>query len=90
MRLGLELYYDAFWDLNSCRPSGWNLGPISWTTLHDYAKAYEFDEEQFSDLVHYVRELDVAYLDHQQKKGKGKWQTHSQSSKSGWGSGRSK
>jgi hypothetical protein len=90
MRLGLELYYGSFWDLSSCRVTGWSLGPIPWTAIHDYARAYGFDEEQTDDLIYYVRELDIAYLQYEHKKAKQKWPTSSASSESGWGSGRSK
>ena len=60
--LGLELFYDAFWDLNSCRDAGWSLGPVPWTVIHDFATAFQLDDEQFDDLYYYIRRMDDAYL----------------------------
>lgn len=34
---GLELYLNAFWDLNSCRQIGMDVGPIPWTAIQKYA-----------------------------------------------------
>ena len=65
---GLELYYDAFLELNSCRTTGFGLGPIPWTAMCDYAEAFELDEEQKDDLFYYVRAMDVAYLEHQARR----------------------
>lgn len=69
--MGLELYYDAFWDLNSCREVGFGLGPIPWTSIKDYAITFEFDTEQFEDLYYFVRSMDDVYMKfHAPKKGK--------------------
>lgn len=72
LQLGLELFYDAFWDLNGCRTFGMGMGPIPWTAIKDFAQAFEFDEEQFDDLYYYVRRMDDAYLKHHAPKKKGK------------------
>jgi len=65
---GLELYYDAFLELSSCRFTGFALGPIPWTAMRDYAEAFELDEEQKDDLFYFVRAMDVAYLEHQARR----------------------
>ena len=82
LQLGLELYYDAFWELGSCRVSGWSAGPIPWVAINDYAEAFEFDEEQREALTYYTRRLDQAYLMfHAPKETKGKkWQPRKQES----------
>lgn len=69
--LGLGLYYDAFWDLSSSRSFGLAAGPISWTVIVDYARAYGLDEVQTDDLIYYVREMDNVWLDHHKPKGSG-------------------
>ena len=65
--MGLELYWNAFMELNSCRNSGWSSGPIPWTAILDYSKAYEFDEIQTMDLFFYTRSMDNAMLEHEAK-----------------------
>lgn len=68
--LGLELFYGAFLDLNSCRSSGWSLSPIPWTSIMDYAKAFEIEGEQKDDLFYFIRFMDEKYLEHLDKKNK--------------------
>lgn len=69
--LGLELFYDAFWDLNSCRDLGAvGFGPIPWSAVKDYAQTFELDSEQFQDLYYYIRRMDDAYLKFCSPKGK--------------------
>lgn len=70
LRFGLDLYYGAFFDLNSCRMSGWAEGPIPWTSIKDYCIAHELDDEQIEDMFYLVRAMDNAYLDFHLKKAK--------------------
>ena len=71
LRMGLELYYDAFRELTTCRASGWSLGPIPWLAMREYAVAFQFSEEQSNWLYYLVRQMDEAYRDHHApKKGK--------------------
>jgi len=64
LRMGLELYYGAFWDLSTCRPLGMSEGPISWLSIDAYATARGLDAEQRDDLHHHIRAMDRAYLGH--------------------------
>ena len=66
--LGLELYYDAFWDLSTCRPNGMGAGPIPWNVIHDYGSTFTFDTEQMEDLFYLVRVMDNVFLAHHSKK----------------------
>lgn len=67
--LGLEIYYQAFMDLTSCRGHGYGTeGPISWLTIAEYADRLEFDDDQRSDLFYFVQKLDAVYLDFKTKK----------------------
>lgn len=67
LRMGLELFYGAFFDLIGCR-SGWGDGPIQYNAIMDYARHHEFDAEQTDDLVFYLSQLDEVYLKHVKKK----------------------
>lgn len=61
LRLGLELYFGAFLDLCNSR-SGMGDGPIPWTIVAEYARAYGFDEVQSEDLHYYVTAMDGVYM----------------------------
>ena len=65
---GLELYYDAFLDLNSCRQLGMGVGPIPWMAVSDYAVAMGLSREQTEDLHHHMRAMDNAYSEYWSKK----------------------
>lgn len=69
--LGLQLYYEAFFDLNSERSHGMGLTAIPWSRIKDYAVAYEFDEDQTENLFIYIRAMDnanITYLESKQPK----------------------
>ncbi len=66
--MGLGLYYQAFWDLDSCRTYGMSEGPIGWLSVDAYATARGFDEEQRADLHHHIAAMDRVYLKHQSDK----------------------
>jgi len=73
LAMGMELYYNAYIELSTCRPSGWGASPIPWSAISDYGRTFEFDEEQFDDLFFFVRALDSAFLDyHKEKSEQGK------------------
>lgn len=67
LRIGLELYYSAFMDLCTSR-QGFGDGPISWSTVNEYAKAYGLDDEQSEYLQFYISRMDIAYMQHVNKK----------------------
>ena len=69
---GLELYYEAFWELSSTRAVGFALGPVPWGAVDSYATRYGFDDEQREDLVYYVRAMDNAYLKYHEPKKRGR------------------
>lgn len=68
LRFGLEMYYGAYLDLMTCRTLGMGLGPIPWTAINQYAKAYDYTEEQEDDLQFYISRMDNAYLEAVSKK----------------------
>lgn len=68
LAFGMQLYFDAFLELSSCRQIGQALGPIPWTAINDYAIYLGLDEDQQEDMHHFVRELDNEYVRHESKK----------------------
>jgi len=68
LELGLELYYGAFLDLNSCRPIGMDEGPIPWIAIFDYCDRLGIEGEQREDMFHHVRVLDLAYFEFKSSK----------------------
>ena len=64
LMMGWELYWNAFWDLSTCRQSGFGAGPIPWLAIRDYAVTFGFDEDQEDDLYHFMRVLDNTFLEH--------------------------
>lgn len=69
LEFGLDIYYNAFTDLHTCR-SGMGDGPIPWITIEYYADRMGMDQEQ-RELLHYViAEMDDTYGRHVAKKNK--------------------
>ena len=68
LALGMELYYGAFMDLSTCRQMGMGPSPIPWSVILDYARVFNFDDEQQEDLFFFVRALDKAFLDYHREK----------------------
>lgn len=57
------LYYEGFWELNTCRSYGNGVvGPIPWTAVRAYADEHEFKGHSRADLFTIIRALDDAYL----------------------------
>lgn len=62
---GLDLYYEAFVQLTTCRT--YDLDgkpyPIPWTAIQAYGERYRFKGKDFDQLVDMVRALDRATLE---------------------------
>ena len=65
---GLEIYYQAFWDLSTTRQHGMGLGPIPWDKVEEYADRGLYNEEQRSALHFYIQRMDTLYLNKMNKK----------------------
>lgn len=74
LHLGLELYYECFWDLTSDRQMGYGIGPIPTSMIINYGRALGLDETQMDSLLYYIRALDNVYLDFRAKEIKQGWQ----------------
>ena len=64
LHLGLELYFDAFAELNTCRSVSWSAGPIPWSVVQDYGTTFGFEAEELEDLHYHIRKMDQAFLSH--------------------------
>lgn len=56
-------YLRAFWDLSSCRPSSFSVGPIPWNLIVQYAERYGLDEDIVESFIYIMRAMDKVYLD---------------------------
>lgn len=69
---GLQLYLDAFFDLDSERSHAVGITPIPWTSIRSYAEAYDFDEDQTEDCFFFVKRMDAENMKRlERKRGKG-------------------
>jgi hypothetical protein len=62
LRLGLQLYFNAFFDLDSERAQGFTIGRIPWIAICRYAEFYGFDEEQSQALLYFIKAMDTVHL----------------------------
>ena len=67
LSLGLDLFYTAFHDLNSCRTLGFAEGPIPWLAIDDYCGRLSITGVQREDLLYHVQQLDTVYLEYRAK-----------------------
>lgn len=67
---GLEIFYNAFIELNSCRSIGMDMGEIPWVAIAKYAEVHEFEGEQRDDLFYFAQALDSAYISYRQSRSK--------------------
>lgn len=70
LQQGLELYWNAFVDLNTCRSVGMAAGPIPWDSILKYANEYQFAGFQREALFYHVRAMDVAFLSYNRARDK--------------------
>lgn len=59
---GLQLYLQAFFDLDAERSHGFSLSQIPWSKIKEYSKDLELDEEQTDDMLFFIRKMDSAHL----------------------------
>jgi hypothetical protein len=67
---GLDLYYNAFWNLCSDRQLGMSVGPIPYSSIANYCKDWKLDEEMSDNMKKLVRKMDGTFLEWQEKKSK--------------------
>ena len=62
LKLGLELFLQAFFELDTERNHSMGICPIAWSSMKTYSEYYEFDHEQSEDLSFFIRRMDSAHL----------------------------
>ena len=60
---GLEVYLQAFFDLDSERNHGMGAMAIPWSSIVKYAEFQRMDDDQTQDLLYFVRAMDSWNLD---------------------------
>lgn len=68
--MGLELFFNAWFELTSTRPVGMGTGPIPWNVVQDYAERFDFDDFQTEALHYYMGAMDTVYFEYQEIKNK--------------------
>lgn len=68
LQIGLQLFLQAFFDLDTERSHSMGIVLIPWSSIKDYARTYEFDEEQTEDLLFLIRAMDIAHTKNISKK----------------------
>ncbi len=64
---GLELYHQAFLDLNSCRALSEVMGPIPILAMLEYCWIHEIDGEQREDFLWLLQRLDLKFMQRSNK-----------------------
>ena len=67
---GLELYFEAFIELNTCRSAGGSPGPIPSWCIDEYCIRLGLTEDEAEDLHYHIRMMDQAFLQHIAEKNK--------------------
>lgn len=62
LETGLQLYLQAFFDLDSERSHAFSLVRIPSSAVRAYAYEFDFDEEQTELLTFYIEQMDGAHL----------------------------
>lgn len=55
------MYLQAFFDLDSERSHSMGITVIPWSAIDNYARAYDFSDEQREDLIYFLRAMDNAH-----------------------------
>lgn len=58
------LYWNAFWDLETCRPVGFGIAKIPWTAIDQWASRHGYFGEAFERLTNIIAQMDGAYIKH--------------------------
>lgn len=62
LRWGLELYFEAYFDLDTERSHAAGFTSIPWSSIVRYAQLYDFDEDQTERLLVHIRKMDNANI----------------------------
>lgn len=59
---GLDLYLQAFFELDTERNSGMNIAPIPASAVRLYNQSYDITGEMAEDMLEFIRVLDNAFI----------------------------
>ena len=63
LKIGLEFYWRAFWELATCRQIAHGAeGPIPWTSMNEYATRFEIRGDEFDRFAMVIKAVDSKYL----------------------------
>lgn len=62
LQIGLQLFLQAFLDLDTDRQAAMSVLPIPYSSIWNYTAAFELDDEQTADVFYHVRSMDNFYL----------------------------
>jgi hypothetical protein len=62
LRWGLQLYFDAFNDLNTERSHGSGWTRIRWSDVVRYAEYFDYTEDQTDRLLAHIFAMDIEYI----------------------------
>lgn len=65
---GLDLYLQAWYELDTTRGIGMGVGPIPWNAVDGYCTSLDLSQEQRDKMHRFIRAMDRVYLDHQNKR----------------------
>ncbi len=68
--MGLELTFNAFIELNTCRNTGWSAGPIPSWAIDEFADRADLNEDEIEDLHYHMRMMDGEFLKYSARKNK--------------------
>lgn len=68
---GLELYLNAFFELDTERSHNMGATPIPFTSIVKYAELFDFDDRQTDSLLAHIRGMDGDNLERVRKAQKG-------------------
>lgn len=66
----LEMYLQAFFDLDSERAHLFSPTAIPFSKIAEYGKLYDFDQEEMDELIFFVKQMDSAHLKRLDSKSK--------------------
>lgn len=69
---GLQFILEAFFDLDSERHHGMGLQRIPWSSIVNYARLYEIEDDEFEEFQYLIKRMDGWLLDRLDAKEKAK------------------
>ena len=66
---GLERVFNAFINLNTCRPVGMGVGFIPWIAIDTYAQRMGYMGANYDEFVELIRAMDEEYMEHERSRG---------------------